>query len=217
MKPIFEIAINQSKQSKHQTFLETRKNFVKVLQNEKATLNEGKWSPFFTIDPNIDLKSVLAGITKWRSIIEFEQTAERLILQKEAKDYFSSFNPLVYALLEPLDGEEFNLESLKESGNVVEFITSKRKTTEAFGEARELFLKSLKNTDGFKFAKKFKVYKFGGNGKPNFIEDIQSTVVVWESAEKFMAASQTILDSKPYKNYVSLVEVENYFAMHPAK
>lgn len=59
MNSIFEIAINQSKDGQHPTFLETREKFVEVLSKEDATLNEGKWEPFFTVAPNLKLEHIL--------------------------------------------------------------------------------------------------------------------------------------------------------------
>ena len=44
-KNVYELAINKAKDWK--SFTETREKFVDVLGKEEATLNEGKWKPFF--------------------------------------------------------------------------------------------------------------------------------------------------------------------------
>ncbi|NQX91316.1 MAG: hypothetical protein HRT74_04130 [Flavobacteriales bacterium] len=133
-KYMYELAINQSKEGQHQNFLDTRAKFVEVLGNQEETLNEGKWNPFFTVAPDLNLDNILIGMTHWNSMEGFGQTAARLLPQQEAVDYFASFNPLAYALLETVDGEPFDLESIKKEGNVVEFAVRKGKSNDAFGE-----------------------------------------------------------------------------------
>ncbi|MEZ5056942.1 MAG: hypothetical protein R2879_07860 [Saprospiraceae bacterium] len=125
MSTIFEIAINQSKEGQHDQFLYTREKFVEVLGKEKATLNEGKWKPFFTVAPDLDLNRILIGMTTWSSMEGFGEAAGRLMPQPVAVNYFSSFDPLAYALLQTVDGKEFDMESIKEDGLVVEFAIRK--------------------------------------------------------------------------------------------
>ena len=110
---MYELAINQSKAGQHQTFLDTRAKFVEVLGKEDATLNEGKWQPFFTVIPDLDLGNILVGMTHWNSLEGFGEAAARLLPQQEARDYFASFNPLAYALLQPIDGKPFDVETIK--------------------------------------------------------------------------------------------------------
>lgn len=107
MSNIFELAINQAKEGQKDTFLNTCAAFVEVLGKEEATLNEGKWQPFFTVAPDLDLNEILIGMTHWTSLDGFGEAAGRLMPQDEAKNYFASFNPLAYALLQTLDGEAF--------------------------------------------------------------------------------------------------------------
>jgi hypothetical protein len=217
MKPVYELAINQSKEGQHQQFLDTRKKFVEVLGKESATLNEGKWAPFFTVAPDMPLDQILIGMTHWNSMQGFGEAASRLMPQQVAIDYFSSFNPLAYALLEPVDGQAFDMESIKKEGNVVEFAIRKGKTADAFGEKREAFFKSLEDFDGYNFAREFKVYKLNEQGMPNLAENTQAVIIVWENGEKFQAAAPEIFPSKPYQEFASLIDVESYFATFPTK
>jgi len=217
MKEVFEIAINQSKEEGHQTFLDTRAKFVEVLGKEDATLNEGKWQPFFTVVPDLDLNSILIGMTHWNSMEGFGEAAARLLPQKEAVDYFASFNPLAYALLETVDGEAFDMSTIKKEGLVVEFAIRKGKTADAFGEKRETFFKSLENYDGYQFAREFKVYKLNEQGMPNLAENIQAVVIVWENAEKFQAAATPIFGTTEYQEFAANLDVETYFATSPTK
>lgn len=217
MKPVYELAINQSKDGQHQQFLDTREKFVEALGKESATLNEGKWSPFFTVAPDLPLEQILIGMTHWNSMDGFGEAAARLMPQPVAADYFSSFNPLAYALLEPVDGLSFDMESIKKSGNVVEFAIRKGKTADSFGEKRDAFFKSLENFDGYEFAREFKVYKLNEQGIPNLAENTQAVIIVWENGEKFQAAAPQIFPSKPYVDFSEMIEVETYFAAFPTK
>jgi hypothetical protein len=214
---MFEIAINQSKAGQHQTFLDTREKFVEVLGKEDATLNEGKWQPFFTVAPDLALDNILVGMTHWNSLEGFGEAAARLMPQKVAIDYFSSFNPLAYALLESIDGNDFDMNTIKEEGLVVEFAIRKGKTTNAFGPKRESFFNSLNAYDGYKFAKEFKVYKLSEQGIPNLADNTQAVIIVWENAEKFQAAAQPIFASKEYQEFAENLDVETYFATSPTK
>lgn len=214
---MFEIAINQSKEGQHQTFLETREKFVEVLGKEDATLNEGKWKPFFTVVPDLELDDILVGMTHWNSIEGFGEAAARLMPQQVAIDYFSSFNSLAYALLQPLDEEEFDMDAIKKEGMVIEFAIRKGKTSDAFGEKRETFFNSLTNYDGYKFAKEFNVYKLTEQGTPSLAENTQAVIIVWENAEKFQAAAQPIFGSKEFQEFSVNLDVETYFATSPTK
>ena len=67
MNSVFEIAINQANEGGLDNFLETREKFVEVLGKEEATLNEGKWKPFFAVNPDYQLENILIGMTEWNS------------------------------------------------------------------------------------------------------------------------------------------------------
>lgn len=214
---MYELAINQSKDGQHQTFLDTRAKFVEVLGKQDETLNEGKWQPFFTVVPDMNLDNILIGMTHWNSMEGFGATAARLLPQKEARDYFSSFNPLAYALLQTVDGKPFDFETIKKDGLVVEFAIRKGKTPNAFGEKREAFFNSLNNYDGYKFAREFKVYKLDEQSVPNLAENTQAVIIVWENAEKFQAAATPIFGTKEYQEFAANLDVETYFATSPIK
>lgn len=214
---MYEIAINQAKEGQEQTFLETRAKFVEVLAKEEATLNEGKWKPFFTVVPDLKLDNILIGMTHWNSLEGFGEAAARLMPQQVAIDYFSSFNPLAYALLETVDGKSFDFETIKKEGLVVEFAIRKGTTADAFGEKRETFFNSLNNYDGYKFAREFKVHKLNEQGMPTLAENTQAVIIVWENAEKFQAAATPIFATKEYQEFAANLEVETYFATSPAK
>lgn len=216
-KYMYEIAINQAKEGQEQAFLETRAKFVEVLGKEDATLNEGKWQPFFTVNPDLRLDNILVGMTHWNSLEGFGEVAGRLMPQQVAIDYFSSFNPLAYALLETVDGEPFDFETIKKEGLVVEFAIRKGKTDDAFGEARDTFFKSLEAYDGLKFAREFKVHELNEKGIPNLAENTQAVIIVWENSEKFQGAAQPIFASEEYNNFASGVDVQTYFATSPTK
>lgn len=215
MSEIFELAINKAKEGGKDTFLHTRAKFVEVLGKEDATLNEGKWQPFFTVVPDLDLEQILIGMTHWSSLQSFGEAASRLMPQDEAKNYFASFDPLAYALLETVDGKAFDMSSIKEEGSVVEFALRKGKTEDAFGDKRNTFFEHLNNYEGFKFAREFKVYKLDEKGIPAFAENTQAVVIVWENAEAFQAAATPIFATEEYQNFAEVIDVETYFASAP--
>jgi len=217
MTPIYEIAINQAKDGNIENFLNTRKKFVEVLGKEENTLNEGKWKPFFTVDQNMKLDEILIGMTHWNSMQGFGETAMKLLPQQVSKDYFASFNPLAYGLLETVDGKPFDMETIKKDGNVIEFAIRKGKAVDAFGEKRDVFFKSLENYDGFKFAREFKFYELDAQGMPNLAENTQAVIIVWENSEKFQAAATPIFSSQEYSDFSNLIEVRSYFATFATK
>ncbi|MEZ4984697.1 MAG: hypothetical protein R2795_06630 [Saprospiraceae bacterium] len=214
MNHIFELAINKAKDGQHDRFLQTRAQFVAVLGKEENTLNEGKWQPFFTVG-DIALDDVLVGMTHWNSMQGFGETAAKLLPQSEAHNYFASFDPLAYVLLETLDGRDFDLESVKTEGNVVEFAIRKGKTPDAFGAARDTFFDSLKNYKGYKFAREFKVWQLDSNSMPQFQEGVQAVIIVWDNVEDFQKAANPIFGSTEYQNFASNLEVSAYFATFP--
>jgi hypothetical protein len=216
-KYMYELAINQAKEGQEQTFIETRAKFVEVLGKEEATLNEGKWKPFFTVVPDLNLDNILIGMTHWKSLEGFGEAAARLMPQQVAINYFSSFNPLAYALLETVDGEEFDFETIKKEGLVVEFAIRKGKTEDAFGEKRETFFNLLNNYDGYKFAREFNVHKLNEQGMPTLAENTQAVIIVWENVEKFQAAATPIFGTKEYQEFAASLDVETYFATSPTK
>lgn len=216
MQSIFEIAINQSKEAQHENFLSTREKFVEILGQEKATLNEGKWKPFFSVAPDVNVDRILVGMTEWSSMEGFGEAAGRLMPQPVAVNYFASFDPLAYALLEPVDGATFDMESIKKEGQVVEFAIRKGKNADAFGPKRNTFFNSLEAYDGYKFAREFKVYKLSPEGMPTPSENTQAVIIVWENAEKFNEAAPKIFGSSEYQNFADEIEVEAYFATFPA-
>lgn len=217
MKPVYEIAINQAKKDSLETFLETRKKFVEVLGKEETTLNEGKWKPIFTVNPDYNLDEILIGMTEWSSFEGFGETAIKLMPQEVTQNYFSSFNPLAYAILEPLDDKNFDFESIKKEGQVIEFAIRKGKTADAFGENREAFFSSLNNYEGFKSAREFKVYELDENGMPHLAENTQAVIIVWESITSFQAAAEPVLSSELYQKFSSQIDVQSYFASVPTK
>ena len=214
---MYELAINQSKDGHHQHFLDTREKFVEVLGEQKETLNEGKWQPFFSVIPDLNLESILIGMTHWNSLEGFSQTAARLLPEPVAIDYFSSFNPLAYVLLETVDGQPFDVETIKKDGLVVEFAIRKGKTQDAFGEKREIFFNSLKLYDGYQFAREFKVHKLDAQGIPSLAKNTQAVVIVWENATKFQAAAKPIFSTIEYQEFSANLDVETYFATSPTE
>ncbi|WP_304234130.1 hypothetical protein [Jiulongibacter sediminis] len=206
---LFELAINKAKD--RNKFTETREKFVEVLGQEDATLNEGKWKPFFTVD-EMNLEPVLIGMTHWNSMEGFGEAAMRLMPQEVAVNYFASFDPLAYGLLAAKDGKSFEMNSIKEEGNVVEFAIRKGKTLDAFGEKRDTFFQSLERYDGFKFAREFGYYELDTQGMPVLAENTQAVIIVWENAEKFQAAANPIFASTEYADFSALIDVKSYFA-----
>ncbi len=217
MNSIFEIAINQAKDDSLNNFLETREKFVDVLGKEEATLNEGKWKPFFAVNPDYNLENILIGMTEWNSFEGFGETAMRLMPQEVTKNYFSSFEPLAYAILETIDGKSFDFYSIKKEGQVVEFAFRKGKTDDAFGTKRDEFFTSLESYDGFKFAREFKVYELDENGMPTLAENTQAVIIVWENGVKFQAAVTPIFGSAAYQAFAALIDVQSYFASSPTQ
>ncbi len=156
-------------------------------------------------------------MTEWSSMDRFGEAAARLVPQEEGQAYFASFNPLAYALLEPVDGHPFDMESINKDGLVIEFAIREGKTADAFGEKRDIFFYSLSNYDGYQFAREFKVHKLDKQGDPHMAENTQAVLIVWESAEKFQAAAQPIFATKEYQEFAENLEVETYFATSPIK
>lgn len=216
MNHIYELAINKAKEGQYDRFLETRARFVDVLGREDNTLNEGKWQPFFTLG-DLKLDDVLIGMTHWNSMMGFGETAGKLMPEEVTRSYFASFDPLAYVLLETADGNPFEVETIKQEGNVVEFAIRKGKTEDAFGEARETFFHSLENYKGYKFAREFKVYQLDENSMPQFQEGTQAVIIVWENAEDFQAAANPIFASEEYQNFSKNLDVSTYFASTPVK
>lgn len=214
MNHIFELAINKAKAGQYDQFLQTRAQFVSVLGNEEATLNEGKWKPFFTVG-DLQLDNVMVGMTHWNSMQGFGETAARLVPQAVTQHYFASFEPLAYVLLETADGEPFDMESIKLAGNVVEFAIRKGRTADAFGEARETFFKSLEGYKGYKFAREFKVYQLDENSMPQFQEGMQAVIIVWDNSADFQAAATPIFGSEEYQRFATNLDVSAYFATFP--
>lgn len=217
MNSVFEIAINQANEGGLDNFLETRAKFVEVLGKEEATLNEGKWKPFFAVNPEYQLENILIGMTEWNSFEGFGETAMRLMPQEVTTNYFSSFDPLAYAILETVDGKAFDFNSIKKEGQVVEFAIRKGKSADAFGEKREAFFNSLENHDGYKFAREFNVYELNEQGMPALAENTQAVIIVWENGEKFQAAATPIFGSAAYQEFAALIDVHSYFASSPTK
>lgn len=217
MNSVFEIAINQANEGGLDNFLETRANFVEVLGKEEATLNEGKWKPFFAVNPEYQLENILIGMTEWNSFQGFGETAMRLMPQEVTTNYFSSFDPLAYAILETVDGKAFDFNSIKKEGQVVEFAIRKGKSADAFGEKREAFFNALEGYDGYKFAREFKVYELDEKGMPTLAENTQAVIIVWENGEKFQAAATPIFGSSEYQEFTGMIDVQTYFASSPTK
>jgi hypothetical protein len=214
---VYELAINQAKDGQMETFLETRAKFVEELGKEEATLNEGKWKPFFTVAPDINLETILIGMTHWKSFEGFGASAQKLMPQEPAKNYFASFNPLAYVILETVDGKPFDLESIKKDGQVVEFAIRTAKEDGAFGEPRDAFFNLLNDYEGYGFAREFKVYELGEDNMPKLKENTQAVIITWENAEAFQKAAQPLFQTKEYAGFSSKVDASTYFATSPVK
>ncbi|MEQ8706746.1 MAG: hypothetical protein RIC19_22625 [Phaeodactylibacter sp.] len=214
MTPIFELAINKANPGQYDNFLKARAEFVAVLGQEAATLNEGKWKPFFTVG-ELALDDVLIGMTHWNSMQGFGETAGRLMPQPVTQKYFASFEQLTYVLLETADGKPFDMEPIKQEGLVVEFAVRKATTPDAFGAPRTAFFQSLEAHKGYRFAREFKVHQLDENSMPKFQEGTQAVIIVWDSLEDFQSAANPIFASAPYQDFAKNVEVSAYFASAP--
>ncbi|HMQ47435.1 MAG TPA: hypothetical protein PKA00_08845 [Saprospiraceae bacterium] len=213
-KNVYELAINKAKD--WNAFSETRGKFVEVLSKEAATLNEGKWKPFFTFG-EMDLEPVLIGMTHWSSMEGFGEAGMRLLPQEAAKNYFATFDPLVYGVLETIDGQAFDMATIKATGLVVEFAIRTGKTIDAFGENRDKFFMSLENYDGYKFSREFKYYEMNEQGMPVLQENTQAVIIVWESAAQFQSAVPGIMQSPESAAFMSMLDVKAYFASSPTE
>jgi len=206
---IYELAINKVKKGRSDDFKNAREKFITEMKKEEGVGVDGAWQSFFTTAPDIDAKDVLVGMTKWDSMGAFGKAAEHLMPMQVTKNYFDTFDSLVYLQLQPENGKSFDLNSLLKDGQVVEFAVriTKEAKKDVFAEKRKTFFDILAGYKGFVFDREFVAVD----------GSVRAVIIVWESLEDFKTAGKTIFQLPEYKDFVSIVDVKAYQAAQVVK
>lgn len=202
---ILELAINRQKAGMAKEFSATRARFVKVLQEEPTVTGDGKWRSFFTVDEGVNPEDVLVGITEWASMEAFGEAADRLLPLEAAAQYFATFDILAYLQIQPEDGGDFDLRLLSGPDQIVEFAVRAIKPGQGdeFVARRTALFDRLATYDGYRFDREFVVV---GD------ETTRAVIIVWESAEAFDKAAETVFALPEYGEFMAINDVQTYQA-----
>ena len=201
---IYELAMNKVKEGKSADFQAARADFIVEMKKEAGCGIDGAWRSFFTTAKDINPEDVTVGMTKWESMGAFGKAGEHLMPLDVTKNYFETFDLLVYLQLQPEDGKDFDVNSLLKDGQVVEFAVRKTKDDkkDVFAEKRKAFFDKLAENTGYVFDREFVAVD----------GSVRTVIIVWESMEDFQNAAGKIFQLPEYEDFVSIVDVQAYQA-----
>jgi len=204
---IYELAINKVKEGKTADFKVARANFIAEMKKEDGVGIDGAFQSFFTTAADINPEDVTVGITKWASADAFDKAVEHLMPLEVTQKYFETFDQLAYLLLKPEDGKSFDLNTLLEDAQVMEFAVRKTKDDkkDVFAEKRKALFDKIAGYEGYVFDREFVAV----DGSTNAV------VIVWESMKDFQNAAE-IFQLPEFGDFMSIVDVQTYQATQVA-
>ncbi len=120
---VLELAIRKVKVGQESNFLTARANFINLLTAQNGTSNDREYAMFFPYDANIDLNEnqVFVGMTQYEDLNTYNAIGNAIGNSPEAAAFFSTFDPLVFTVLKPLEaGTEVDASKLASSGQILE-------------------------------------------------------------------------------------------------
>lgn len=139
-------------------FEAARDTFVAKLIAEEGTSNDREVQPFFDfLNMGIALDSIYIGMTQYESLETYNALGQSLFSIPEAQAFLSTFSPLVFEALQPIEGyEPVELSAIAPlgTGQVLEIAIRDLSSYDNFDQAdyeakRDVFLDKLSAQNGF--------------------------------------------------------------------
>jgi len=155
---VFELAVRKINSGVSiNDFTTARDAFVARLMAQDGTSNDREVQPFFDFSNSLPLDSIYIGMTQYEDINTYTSLGTEAQNWAEAVPFLSSFSPLAFEALQPLDAyKPVNLAELAPlgSGNVLEIAVRDLSTYTNFNQAdyeakRDAFLAALEQQNGF--------------------------------------------------------------------
>jgi hypothetical protein len=155
---VFELAVRRINPGQNiNEFTSARDAFVAELISQEGTSNDREVQPFFDFSQSLPLDSVYIGMTQYKDLATYQSIGQTLGTSQVAGDFFSTFAPLVFETLQPL--EEYKPVSLGDlaplgSGQVLEIAVRDLSAYPNFNQTdyenkRDAFLSALQEQNGF--------------------------------------------------------------------
>jgi hypothetical protein len=157
-EPVFELAVRQlSAEQDVAAFESARDTFVDLLREQEGVEVDREFAAFFDFSAQAaPTAPVFIGMTQYESIDAFGAASEALGASPEAAAFFSTFTPLAFTALRPLDPTAtVDLAAIADQpGNVIEVAVRDLSAYEgfdsgAYAAARDAFLALLRTQPGF--------------------------------------------------------------------
>lgn len=155
---VFELAVRKVNSGVSiNDFTTARDAFVARLMAQEGTSNDREVQPFFDFSNSLPLDSIYIGMTQYEDINTYTTLGTEAQNWIEAAPFLSSFSPLAFEALQPLDEyKPVDLSTLapKNSGRVLEIAVRDLSLYSNFNQAdyeakRDAFLNALKQQNGF--------------------------------------------------------------------
>lgn len=120
---VLELAIRKVKVGQESNFLTARTNFINLLTQQSGTSNDREYEMFFSYDASVDLtqNQVFVGMTQYENLDTYNAIGNAIGTSAEATAFFSTFDPLVFTVLKPLEeGTIVDASKLASTGQVLE-------------------------------------------------------------------------------------------------
>jgi hypothetical protein len=202
-QPVTEIAIRVVKEGKSDEFKETRKNFIKVLKEQKGVLADREFQSFYAL-PKPDERDVFIGMTDYETYKTVGKVQGKMGVVSKFLKFKKTMDLKAYVFVQQTEGPKFNLKTLATgNGEILEIGVRRVKPgmEKEFNEYRKQFVELLSSYEGVKESYEFKVV--GGND----IEGLSVGMTVYESKEAFMKLAEPIMKEEITQKYFSTLEV----------
>lgn len=156
---VFELAIRRVNSGVSiSEFTSARDAFVAKLMSQEGTSNDREVQPFFNyLGSDLPLDSIYIGLTQYENLATYNSLGQTLSSSSEAASFFSTFSPIVFEALQPLEGYspvDLSRVAPLETGQVLEIAIRDLSTYPNFNQAdyetaRDAFLKKLSQQNGF--------------------------------------------------------------------
>lgn len=204
MHPVYEIAIQSIKPETADQYPAVRSAFLAELKKQDGVEKDWTLESFFTM-PEPDVTNVLVGITRWRSMADFQAASAALGQTPLAGSLFSKVDMRAFVQVYPVRTADFKLEDyITGRDNVLEVAVRTPKEGVSDGDyeaAREAFFGLVRNQPGYLFDQEF-------------TDDSNARIVLigWETTEAFQQALGALQTEPAMGTFFSMIDVQAYQA-----
>lgn len=207
---VTEIAVRSVKPGKSKKFEKRRTNFIRTLKRQPGVVTDREFESFHAL-PEPDDTAVFIGMTTYESVAAQSKMQRSLGVMARFIPFYQTMSMKAYVYVRPIEGPEFDLETLASGPDQVLELAVRRvdeENRDVFDATRREFVEFLNQQDGVVESYEFEVVK------GNDTDGLTVGMTVYESSEAFeRVADVTMVDERTQRYFETFTPVAIQYAV----